>query len=162
MTARSPRTLLALAAVLSTLAAAPALHAQTAADSAAIRAAALDYIDGWYAADGARMERALHPELAKRMVATDPQSGRSRLIQMGALTLIDGTRGGGGSRIPAAERRDDVRILDIFQGSASVRVRAATWIDYMHLARWNGRWVIVNVLWENDAAPAPPNPRGGR
>jgi hypothetical protein len=22
------------------------------------------------------------------------------------------------------------------------------WIDYMHMARWNGRWVIVNVLWE--------------
>jgi hypothetical protein len=22
------------------------------------------------------------------------------------------------------------------------------WIDYMHMARWNNRWVIVNVLWE--------------
>lgn len=29
----------------------------------------------------------------------------------------------------------------------------ATWIDYMHLAKWNGRWVIVNVLWENDPRP---------
>ena len=29
--------------------------AQTSADTAAIRAAALDYIDGWYTADGARM-----------------------------------------------------------------------------------------------------------
>jgi hypothetical protein len=22
------------------------------------------------------------------------------------------------------------------------------WIDYMHMAKWNGQWKIVNVLWE--------------
>jgi hypothetical protein len=153
MSRRAPRALLALAAALATLAAAPALHAQTAADSAAIRAAALDYIEGWYAGDGARMERALHPELAKRNVFTDPRAGRSRLIQMGALTLINEVRSGGGSDIAAAARRSEVTILDAFQGAASVRVRAATWVDYMHLAKFNGRWVIVNVLWENDAPP---------
>jgi putative lumazine-binding protein len=49
----------------------------------------------------------------------------------------------------AAKRKNDVRILDIYEGAASVRVNAADWIDYMQMARWNGRWVIVNVLWEN-------------
>jgi hypothetical protein len=125
-------------------------EAQTSADTAAIRAAALDYIDGWYTADGARMERALHPELAKRNVTTDPASGRSRLIQMSAMTLVQSTRRGGGSNIPAAERKDEVRILDIFGGAASARVTAATWVDYMHLAKVNGQWVIMNVLWENN------------
>ena len=43
-------------------------HAQSPADSAGIRQAALDYIEGYYEGDGARMERALHPELAKRIV----------------------------------------------------------------------------------------------
>jgi hypothetical protein len=124
-------------------------RAQTVADSAAIRAAALDYIDGWYAADAARMERALHPELAKRNVFSD-QNGRSRLIQMSAMTLVQSTRNGGGSTIPAAERADSVKILDIYGGAASVRVRAATWIDYMHMAKFNGQWRILNVLWEND------------
>jgi len=124
-------------------------RAQTVADSAAIRATALDYIDGWYAADGPRMERALHPELAKRNVFSDP-NGRSRLIQMSAMTLIQSTRSGGGSTIPAAERADSVKILDIYGGAASIRVRAATWIDYMHMAKFNGQWRILNVLWEND------------
>jgi hypothetical protein len=124
-------------------------RAQSAADSAGIRAAALDYIDGWYAGDGARMERALHPELAKRNVSSDAQ-GRSRLIQMSALTLVNQTRRGGGSEIPAAQRRSEVRILDIYGGAASVRVTAASWVDYMHLAKVNGRWVIMNVLWENE------------
>jgi hypothetical protein len=134
----------------------PALtHAQSAADSAAIRAAALDYIDGWYAADGQRMERALHPELAKRNVFSD-STGRSRLIQMSAMTLVMGTRNGGGSTIPAAQRSDSVRILDIYGGAASARVRAATWVDYMHLAKFNGQWRIINVLWENDPAQRAP------
>jgi Putative lumazine-binding len=25
---------------------------------------------------------------------------------------------------------------------------ATDWIDYLHVAKFNGRWVIVNVLWE--------------
>src|SRR5689334_16613437 len=128
----------------------PALvRAQSAGDSAAIRATALDYIDGWYAADGARMERALHPELAKRNVYNDSM-GRSRLIQMSAMTLVQSTQHGGGRDIPAAQRSDSVKILDVFGNAASVRVRAATWVDYMHMAKYNGQWRILNVLWEND------------
>jgi hypothetical protein len=123
-------------------------HAQTAADTAGIRTAALDYIEGWYAGDGPRMERALHPELAKRNVRTD-SLGRSRLIQMTAMTLVQSTRAGGGSDIPLSSRANGVRILDIYNGAASVRVDAGGWVDYMQMARWSGRWVIVNVLWEN-------------
>ena len=122
-------------------------QAQGAADSAGIRQAALDYIDGWYAGDGARMERALHPELAKRIVRTD-SLGRSRLDSQSAMTLVQNTRNGGGKDTPAADRHDDVRILDIYQNAASVRVDASYWIDYLQLAKWRGRWVIVNVLWE--------------
>jgi hypothetical protein len=77
---------------------------QFAADSADIRAAALDYIDDWYAADGARLERALHRELAKRNVASD-STGRSRRIQMSAMTLAQGTHSRAGSSIPGAATR---------------------------------------------------------
>jgi hypothetical protein len=129
------------------LLAAPVLRAQTAADSSAIRAAALDYIEGWYTGDAARMERALHPELAKRIVRTDA-GGRSTLGQMSALTLIGGVRAGGGTQTPAERQRKDITILDLYGGAASVKLMAADWVDYLHLARWNGRWVIVNVLWE--------------
>ena len=125
--------------------------AQSAADSAAIKATALDYIDGWYAGDAARMERALHPELAKRIVMSDPQ-GRSRLGQQSAMTLVQNTARGGGKDTPADQRKDEVRILDIYQNAASVRVQASSWVDYLHVAKSNGRWVIVNVLWEMDPA----------
>ena len=123
------------------------LPGQTAADSAGIRQAALDYIEGYYEGDGARMERAVHPELAKRIVRTNDQ-GRSQLGQMSAMSLVLGTRAGGGRDIPVAERRRDFKILDIYQNAASAKIDASGWVDYLHLAKWNGRWVIVNVLWE--------------
>jgi hypothetical protein len=122
-------------------------HAQSPADSAGIRQAALDYIEAYYEGDGARMERALHPELAKRIVRTG-ENGRSQLGQMSAMTLVLGTRAGGGKDIPAADRHKDVTIFDIYQNAASAKIYAAGWVDYLHLAKWNGRWVIVNVLWE--------------
>ena len=139
-----PRPLLALALV--TLVTIP-LHAQSAADSAGIRAAALDYIDGWWSGDADRMTRALHPELTKRIVMTAP-NGQQRLDQMTAPMLISGTRQGGGKSTPPGEKKSEVKILDIFGNAASARIDAGAWIDYLHLSKVGGRWQIVNVLWE--------------
>ncbi len=125
------------------------VNAQTTADSNAdlIKQTALDYIEGWYEGNAERMERSLHPELAKRIVRTDA-SGRNALGQMGAMTLVVATRAGGGKNTPKEKQQKDVTVLDIFGNAASVKVIASGWVDYMHLAKWNGRWVIVNVLWE--------------
>lgn len=121
--------------------------AQTRADSAGIREAALNYIEGWYSADSSRMAQALHPELTKRIVLRD-DGGWELIRGTGATELIASTARGGGSEIPADRRRTDVDILDIFGNAASARIDAGGWIDYLHLAKWQGRWVIVNVLWE--------------
>ena len=121
---------------------------QTPADSAAIKQTALDYIEGWYEGNAERMERALHPELAKRIVRTNPQNGKSGLGQMSAMTLVQGTRAGGGKDTPKDKQQKDVTILDVFENAASVKVIASDWVDYLHMAKFNGRWVIVNVLWE--------------
>lgn len=122
-------------------------------DSAGIRRAAMDYIEGWYAGDGARMARALHPELAKRMVYTAP-NGRSMLNQMSAMSLVDGTAAGGGKQTPPEKRQEDFSILDLYRNAAVAKIVASDWIDYLQLARWNGEWKIVNVLWELKPRPA--------
>src|SRR5467141_1012153 len=147
-------TRLLLSAILALVPLAPLarVSAQTRADSTGIRQAALDYIEGYYTGDGARMERALHPELAKRIVRTNDQ-GRSQLSQMSAMSLVLGTRAGGGKDTPVAEQRKDITIFDIYQNAASAKIYASGWVDYLHLAKWNGRWVIVNVLWELHPRP---------
>ena len=69
-------------------------------DDAAIKVTALNYIEGWYEGDAARMESALHPELAKRMISTDPKTGHSQFNHMGAMQLVQNTRHGGGNKTP--------------------------------------------------------------
>jgi hypothetical protein len=121
---------------------------QAGSEEDAIKKAALDYCEGWYAGDAERMESCLHPQLAKRVVRRDPESGRVTLVNMSALELVQATRKGWGAKVPKEGQQKDIEILDVFGNVASVRATMSGWIDYMHLAKWNGRWVIVNVLWE--------------
>lgn len=116
-------------------------------DAELIKQAALDYIEGWYEGNAERMERALHPELAKRIVRVD-ERGRHSLGQMSAMSLVQGVRSGGGKDTPKEKQQKDVTVLDIFGNTASAKVIASDWVDYLHLAKWRGRWVIINVLWE--------------
>lgn len=117
-------------------------------DIAAITRTALDYIEGWYEGDAERMQRSLHPDLAKRIVLRDPATGRARLDQMSALGLVLGTKRGGGTRTPPVRQQKDVTILDRFENAACVKIIASDWVDYLHVAKYDGDWVIVNVLWE--------------
>ena len=123
-------------------------RAQSPADAAAIKQTALDYIEGWYEGNAERMESALHPELAKRMVDKNPANGKSRLNQMSAMSLVQGTRAAYGKSTPKEKQQKDVTILDVYENAASVKIVASGWIDYLHMAKFNGKWVIVNVLWE--------------
>jgi hypothetical protein len=115
-------------------------------DTRAIRQAALDYIEGWYEGDVARMSRAVHPELVKRIVVTE--NGASRIDGMGASRLVANVRNGGGKKTPKDKQQKDVTILDRFENTASVKIVASDWIDYLHIAKVDGQWRIVNVLWE--------------
>lgn len=122
-------------------------HGQTDADRAAIKQAALDYAEGWYEGNADRMERALHPDLAKRIVRTN-EKGQSRLDQMSAMSLVQAARAGYGKQTPKDQQRKEVTILDVYRGAATVKLEMQGWFDYLHVAKFNGRWVIVNVLWE--------------
>lgn len=115
-------------------------------DKEAIKQTALDYIEGWYEGNTERMERALHPDLAKRIVIT--KDGRSMLQQMSAMGLVQGVKRGYGKNTPKEKQQKDVTILDVYENAASVKIAASDWIDYLHIAKFNGRWAIVNVLWE--------------
>lgn len=146
-----PRTLWCAAALV---ALSTPLQAQGAADSAAIRAAALDYAEGWFEGNAERMARALSPELVKRIVVRDTVTGKDLIQGMGHTALVNGTRRGFGKSTPANRQEKEVRILDIFRGVAVARITMTDWIDYLQLARVDGRWVIVNVLWEMKQGPA--------
>ena len=116
-------------------------------DAEAIKQTALDYGQGWYDGDAERMERALHPDLAKRALMPNPHGG-GKIDQMSAKTLVQMTKTGHGKKTPPDQRRTEVTIPEIYGNAACVKLQMHDWVDFMHMSKVNGRWVIVNVLWE--------------
>ncbi len=123
------------------------IFGQSSADRDAITRTALNYAEGWYEGNADKMESALSPDLAKRIVRTNAQ-GQSSLGQMSAMTLVQVVRTGEGKQTPKGEQQKDVTILDMLTSSATVKLEMRDWIDYMHIGKMNGKWVIINVLWE--------------
>lgn len=134
--------------LLAALAARPA-PAQTAADSAAVRAAVLDYIEGLYGVDTMRVDRSVSPELVKRSVGRFQDTGREYLRPMSKDVLLNVAATFNRAGATPRDARREVTILDMMDRTATVRLVASEWVDYMHLAKLNGRWLIVNVLWQD-------------
>jgi len=112
-------------------------------DQEAIRQAALDYIEGWYEGNGARMDRALYTQLAKRRVLPSGET-----VEVTKAWMVDAT-GDGRGRIEDPEKgKKEITILDVTDRMGSVKIVSEQFIDYLHVAKEDEKWVIVNVLWD--------------
>jgi hypothetical protein len=114
-------------------------------DVLAIEEVVRGYFDSYALQDQAWLERVVHSQLAKRSLSTT-DSGQQRLEQMSALGLLQSSRAYGGGTIPNGARRD-VRVLDIYGTIATAVGVTDDFVDYLHLAKINGTWQIVNALW---------------
>ncbi|PUB33663.1 putative lumazine-binding protein [Elizabethkingia sp. YR214] len=129
------------------------VSAQTKQDTLAIRQAALDYIESQHAPNPARMERALHPRMVKRTFWKNKATGKDyvRETNTESMVLLAESYNKNGDKFPASPRKD-IKLLDVSERTASIKLFADEWIDYMHLVKLNGTWKIINVLWQyNDS-----------
>ena len=113
----------------------------------AVRATTSDYIEGWFDGDAKRMERALHPELAKRcrgIEGDDPDA----LETLSAREMIDATADGEGQREDAPDRQIEIEIDYLSDDIASVRCGCHRYVDLLQLVRMPEGWRIVNAVWE--------------
>lgn len=112
-------------------------------DTEAVRAAAMEYFEGWYDADLARVDPVLHPQLVKRSADQVGADSPSVTTKERFLELV---RAGGG----AEDKTDDpieVTVVDIHQDIAAAVVRSAQYREYLHLLRTPEGWRIVNAFW---------------
>ena len=115
-------------------------------DEDAVRAVTLDYIEGWFDGNAARMERALHPELVKRcrgIEGDDPDA----LETLTAKDMIDATGAGEGRGDDVEDRQIEVEISYLGGEAASVTCRCHSYVDLLHLLRMPEGWRIVNAAW---------------
>jgi hypothetical protein len=115
---------------------------RTTAETAIVEAV-LDYFEGWFDGDAVRMERALHPDLAKRSLEQD---GRT-LDETTAEWMIDATARALGRERDPGDRRIEVEVEDIHGTIANATVRSAVYREYVQLVQAPEGWKIVNALW---------------
>jgi hypothetical protein len=115
-------------------------------DRAAVVRTALYYFEGWFDGDAARIERALHPELAKRSLGQAP-SGTERPATLTARQMVEATAGGEGEREDPGDRRIEVEVEDLHGTIANATVRSAVYVEDLQLVHTRDGWKIGNALW---------------
>jgi hypothetical protein len=125
------------------------IQAQTAEDTMAIKRVALAYIESQHRPDPKLMEGALHPRLVKRSVFRNKTTGKEYVSEYFTenMVILAETYNSKGDKFPQNPRKE-VKLLDISAKTASVKLIADDWIDYMHIVKLNGEWKIINVLWQ--------------
>ena len=115
-------------------------------DAAAIRDCLLDYFEGWFDGDAARMDRALHPGLAKQSMGQD--AARSATLDViTKAEMVEATANGLGRSRDLPDRAIRIDVTGVSGDIASATAHTAVYVEYALLARTAGGWRITSVLW---------------
>ncbi|HLZ42665.1 MAG TPA: nuclear transport factor 2 family protein [Candidatus Sulfotelmatobacter sp.] len=110
-------------------------------DANAVRAAVTNYIEAYYTGNAARMQQTIHPDYLKQMVHGDIQVREKTGQQM-----VEEVRSHGPADLSAAQKTEQVSVLDIAGTIASAKLVTPGWVDYMTLFKVNGEWKILSVV----------------
>lgn len=123
------------------------VHAQS-EDEKAIRECALNYLEGWYSADTARMARALSRDLAKKGFLVHPQTGELSIVTASYEQMLQwvGQKPDQLAQNPDIKR--EVHLIEVGEFIAMVKTVTPDFIDYLHLAKKDGAWKIYHAIWE--------------
>jgi hypothetical protein len=116
-------------------------------DREAVKQAVLDYVEALYEADSARIERSVHRDLFKLGFERD-KDGTYKPYRMTYQELYDlAGRWNKTGRIPKNSKKEIV-VYDVADQTASAKLTAMWGIDYLHLAKFDGKWMITDILWQ--------------
>lgn len=125
----------------------PVEAAWTSADEAEVREAVLDYVEGIYEVDPGRIVESVHPSMHKVGFVRGPDgSWGSTPMDFEQLRALAGQWNADGH--VGEDGLKEVTVLDVLDQTASAKLVAEWGVDYFHLARVDGRWQILNVLWQ--------------
>jgi hypothetical protein len=122
------------------------IHAQSAGDRKAVEKAILNYVEAFYEADTSKAYESVAPYIAKRGYYT--QNGEPTEATMSFTQLVNLAKQWKQSQNITADSPKKITVFEILDKTASAKVEAKWGIDYFHLGKVNGKWMIINVLWQ--------------
>ena len=150
-----PASRLALLLVCACVGGSGVLASQSSSEREAVRLAVLDYVEGFYEGDTTRLVRSVWPEVRKygywRGKPDAPYAGEAMPFAQ-FMRYANGVKAGR-NQTPAGAPKDIV-VYDVQDQTASAKLTAWWGTDYLLLAKEQGRWMIIHVLWQSP----PPKP----
>lgn len=125
-----------------------ASFAQSTDEKAAIEKAVMNYVNAFYEADTTKAYESIARDLAKRGYYTTKE-GTVAEAKMSFEQLVKLAQRWKASQNITLETPRKITVFDILDKIASAKVEAKWGIDYFHLAKINGTWTIINVLWQD-------------
>ena len=121
--------------------------AQNDTDKKAIERAVLNYVEAFYEADTTKAYESVASDLAKRgYYVRNNQVVEAKMTFEQLVSLAQRWKNSQ-NITPASPKK--VTVLDVLDKTASAKVEAQWGIDYLHLGKVNGKWKIINVLWQD-------------
>jgi hypothetical protein len=119
-----------------------------------VKRAVLDYVEGFYEGDSAKLSRSVRPEVFKFGFWIPRDSTRYQGEQMTWPEFhAYANRVKANKRFAPPTAPKEVTVFDVLDQTASAKLRAYWGIDYMLLAKYDGRWMITHVLWQTPPRP---------
>lgn len=125
------------------------VRAQSNDEREAVRQAVLDYVEGVYNVDPSRIERSVHPDLAKRGYFKPRGKDEYANSPMTFAQLVEVAKTWNKAGKLPKDAPKEITIFEVLDQTASAKLVAQWGIDYFHLAKYDGKWKIVNVLWQS-------------
>jgi hypothetical protein len=130
--------------------------AATSEDRDAVRRAVLDYVEGFYEGDSAKLARSVRPEIYKYGFWRQRDSTRYAGEQMKYQEFFDYARRVRQNNRPAPPTAPKtVEVYDVQNQSASAKLTAFWGTDYLLLGKYDGKWMISSVLWQSPPKAKP-------
>jgi hypothetical protein len=116
-------------------------------EKAQVESAIKNYMNAFYEADTLKAYESIAKNLAKRGYYTYRDTVREATMSFDQLVRL-ASRWKNNQTITEETPRK-ITVFDILGKIASAKLEAKWGIDYFHLAKINGKWMIINVLWQD-------------
>ena len=127
-------------------------------DEEAVKRVSMNYIEGFYEGDTEKLSSCLIPELKKfgfwKKKDSDTFESAGYMTFDEALNFAKDVKEN--KKFPKADAPKNVEVLEVLDKIAITKVTAWWGIDYMLLAKNDGKWMIRQILWEGPKPTANP------
>lgn len=118
-------------------------------DRDAVERAVLDYVEAIEQGRPELIERGVHPDLVKLGFYREEAGADYRLTPMTFDELVELAATFKEKGYVPENPEHSIDTIDVLDQTASARLSAFWGIDRVHLAKFDGEWKIIQVLWQS-------------